>query len=243
MDRFAHVGADDLVVTWKITRHLMFTWEIDVEELERFVPRELTPVEVRPGIGLFSVATILYAPGNFGPTSRAFFELVSVAHVQSDLSLTMPVPRFSMHAINVWSDSPDFVRQEGELLFTPTELVPSLDIKFTELCDGSETRDATGPIITLRNTNPNPKFTHDEMWGQHYNDTQGLHRGIWEWDGMKCEHQVKGDAGRLHPHAFWKGMDLARVRGCYRQMIPPPGAPAIERFYRTHQLKRVAAAL
>jgi hypothetical protein len=236
-DRFARVGDDDLVITWHIQKHLMFAWEVDVEALDPFIPRELTPVEVRPGIGLISVATILYQPGNFGPDSPAFFELVSVAHVVSDLSVTMPVPRFSMHALNVWSNSPDFVRQEGELLFTPAELVPSLAIDFGAKTDTSDARDADGPIISLRNTHPEPVFAHDEMWGQHTNDTVGLHFGVWEWDGLKFEHQRGGDAGKLYPHRFWRGLDLSRVRGCYRQMIPPHGATAIERFYRTRQLR------
>ncbi|MEO8552131.1 MAG: hypothetical protein ABI678_19270 [Kofleriaceae bacterium] len=238
LDRFQSVGDDPLVIEWHLQRHIMFTFEIDLEALEPLVAPELTPVEVRPGIGLYSVATLLYQPEQFYPGSPPFMELVSVAHVQSDLSVKMPLSRFAMHAISVYSDSPDFIRQEGEKLFTPTTLDPSLEMTWTESWDGVTARDAEGPIITLRNTHPSPVFAPDELWGQHYNDTHGLHFGVWEWDGIKCEHQHRGDAATFHPHPFYKGMDLARIRGCYRQMIPKPGSTATERFYRVRSLPR-----
>jgi hypothetical protein len=236
-DRFARVGDDPLVIEWFVQKHIMFTWEIDIEALDPFVPEELTPLEVRPGIGLFSVATLLYKPGQFYRDSPPFLELVSVAHVQADLSVKMPMCRFAMHAISVYSDSPDFIQQEGEKLFTPTTFDASLEFSWTENWDGVDARDKDGPIISFRSTNPAPIYTADELWGQHYNDTHGLHFGVWEWDGEKCEHMQGGDAGTFHPHPFFKGMDLTRIRRCYRQMIPRPGSSAVERFYKVRQLR------
>jgi hypothetical protein len=238
-DRFAAVGDDPLVIEWHIQKHIMFMWEMDIDELEKFVPEELTCVEVRPGIGLFSVATLLYDPDQFRPGSPPFLELVSVAHVQSDLSVSMPLARFSMHAISVWSDSPDFIKQEGEKLFTPTHFDPSLKMAWGDDWASVTASDDDGPIITMANTHPNPQYTADELWGQHFNNTHGLHSGVWEWDGMKCEHMTRGtpdnpNAATFHPeHPFFKGMNLARIRGVYRQMIPQPGSKAVERFYRT----------
>lgn len=231
------MAGDPLVIEWHIEKHIMFSWEIDVEALDPFVPKELTPVEIRPGIGLFSVAALLYLPGQFYEKSPPFLELVSVAHVQPDLSVKMPMSRFAMHAISVYSDSPDFIKQEGEKLFTPTKLDPSLRASFSLACDGVDVSDEDGPIVSLRSTHPSPVYAPDEFWGQHYNDTHGLHFGIWEWDGWKFEHQAKGDAGKLHDHPFFKGMDLKRIRGCYRQMIPKPGEKAVERFYRVRKLR------
>jgi hypothetical protein len=236
-DKYATVAGDPLVIEWHIQKHIMFTWEIDAEALEPFVPEELTLVEVRPGVALFSVAGLHYEPAQFRPDSPPFFELVSVAHVQADLSVEMPMSRFAMHAISVYSDSVDFVEQEGQKLFTPTTLDPSLDLTFTERSDGVDASDKDGKILSFRSTHPNPNFVHDEMWGQHYNDTKGLHMGIWEWDGMKFEHMHKGDAGKFYPHPFFKGMDLTRIRSCYRQMLPEPGGKACERFYRVRKLR------
>ena len=131
----------------------------------------------------------------------------------------------------------DFVRQEGQLTFTPAFHDPSLKLSFTEKWDGLDARDDDGPILSLRNTHPNPVYTADEFWGQHYNDTKGLQRGAFQWNGAKFEHMHKGDAGTLYPHPFFKGIDLKRVRGCYRQLLPKPGTSFFERFYKMHQLR------
>ena len=236
-DRYASAAGDPLVIEWHLQKPIMFTFEVDLEALEPLVPPELTCVEIRPGVALYSVAALHYKPGQFGADSPPFLELVSVAHVQADLSVQMPVSRFAMHAISVYSDSPDFIRQEGEKLFTPTKFDPSLRFTFNDAVDAVDAADDDGPIVSLRNTHPAPVFRPDEMWGQHYNDTHGLHFGVWQWDGVKFEHQQRGDAATFHPHPFYKGMDLERIRGCYRQMIPQPGSSATERFYRVRKLR------
>ena len=41
---------------------------------------------------------------------------------------------------------------------------------------------------------------------------------------------------KLSPHSFWKGFDLAAVRGCYRQMLLEPGSVCNERFFEMSQL-------
>jgi hypothetical protein len=236
-NRFARVGDDVLTLVWRMQKHIMFNWEIDTEALEPFVPKELTLVEVRPGISLLSIAGMLYAGGHFGKDSPPFFELAAIAHVQSDLSHKMPMSRFAAYSISVYSNSLEFVKQESEVTFTPAFHDPTLELTFTENWDGIDARDKDGPIVSLRNTHPNPVYKADEMWGQHYNDTKGLQFGVWQWDGSKFEHMHKGDAGRFHLHPFFKGIDISRIRGCYRQLIPKPGAPLCERFYTMHQLR------
>src|SRR5579884_1894544 len=99
MDRFAECSGAPLVIHWRLTRHLFFTWEIDAEALDPVVPARLSLVEVRPGVALLSTGLLTYAAGHFGPGSPPFTELVTAAHVQPDLSLKMPVPRFCFCAV------------------------------------------------------------------------------------------------------------------------------------------------
>lgn len=236
-DRFAAVDGDPLTLVWRLQKQIMFNWEIDTEALEPFVPGELTLVEVRPGISLLSITGMHYAGGHFGENSPPFFELAVLAHVQSDLSVRMPVSRFAAYSISIYSNSIDFLRQVGKTTFSPVLHNPSLELTFTENWDGMDARDKDGPIVSLRNTHPNPIYKADEMWGQHYNDTTGLRFGVWEWEGCKFEHMHKGNAGRFHPHPFFKGIDISRIRGCYRQMILQPDSSAQERFYKVRQLR------
>lgn len=231
MDKYASMGESPLVIHWKLSHHLFFTWEVDTEALQPLVNPGLDLVEIRPGISLLSTGVLVYQAGHFGPASPAFNEIVTAVHVQPDLSVKMPVPRFTIQAVSVYSDSPEFVEQEGRILFTPTELVPSLTVSFTEDGLGADVADARGPILRLRNTNDDTDFTAADFCGQHFTDRQGLQLGGWQWDGVRFEHMKRGAAGLLHPHPHFRGLDPKRVRGCYRQMMAKPGEPCSERFY------------
>lgn len=237
-DKYAGVGGTPLVIDWKITRHFFFSWEIDTEAIEPLVPPGLEVVELRPGISLLSVGILRYQEGHFGPGSPAFSEVVSAAHVNPDLSFDMPTPRFTFASLVVTADSPEFVEQEARLIFTPTRLVPSLRLEFSPDGLGVDASDDHGPIVSLRNTHPDPVFTRAEFWGQHFTNTAGLHCGAWEWDGERFEHMRAGSAGRLYEHPHFRGLDLSRVHGCYRQMIAKPDTVSHERFYAMRRIGR-----
>ncbi|MEO6419485.1 MAG: hypothetical protein ABIP39_08775 [Polyangiaceae bacterium] len=231
MESYETCAGSPLVIHWKLTKHLFFTWEVDSDALQSVIHESVDLVEVRPGIALLSTGVLQYEAGQFSPSSPPFIELVTVAHVQPDLSVKMPVPRFTFQSISVYSDSPEFVEQEGRLLFTPTELVPSLTAVYADDGLGVDVSDARGPILTLRNTQPEVSFSATEFHGQHFTVKDGLQIGIWQWDGVRFEHMKRGDAGKLHPHPHFKSIDLKRVRSCYRQMMGKPAVACNERFY------------
>lgn len=222
-----------MVVRWEITHHMMMVFEIDTDAVEEVLPEELDPVEVVPGISLLNVATLNYAPGNFGSGSAPFSEIVAVIATHPDLTLRMPVPRFTFYDLSIFSDSIDFVEGERRTISTPTELSPGLQVEFRH--DGLEAKvsDASGPICLFRNSSPEPPtYRPTYIWGQHYNDTRGfLVVGPWQWEGEMWEHQKQGTWGELYPHPFFKGLDISAVRRCYMQLFARPNALAIERFY------------
>jgi hypothetical protein len=233
IDQFAECAGARRVVHWHIRRHLFFTWEVDFDALERLVPKSLEVIELRPGIGLMSTGVVEYEPGHFGPSSPVFYEVVSVIHVQPDLSFKMPVPRFAFYAMMVYSESPDFVELEARVVRTPTTLVSSLKVQFTEDGQGADAWDNNGPILSFRNTGPKDDFTHAEFYGQHLTDRSGaFEMGSWEWDGLRIEHMKPGGAeNKIHQHPHFKGLDASRVRGTYRQMIGQPQGDLNERFF------------
>lgn len=241
MDKYASIGNSPLVIHWRLTRHLFFTWEVDTEALQPLLHPGLDLVELRPGISLMSTGVLEYEAGHFGPASPRFYELVTALHVQPDLSVDMPVPRFSIQATTVYSDSPEFVEQEGRVLYTPTELVPSLTVAYTPDGLGVDVADERGPILRLRNTSDTTDFTAADFCGQHFTDRAGVQLGKWQWDGVRFEHMKRGDAGRIHPHPHFRGLDPKRVRGCYRQMMAKPGVTCAERFYAMAPLGKKAS--
>lgn len=229
-ERYASCDGRPLIVSWVINRHLFYTFEIDLEEAERIVPAPLQVVELRPSVALMSVGVLRYEPGHFGPGSPIFVEIVGAIHVSPDLSTDMPVPTMTFSTFQVLSDSPDFVANEDDTLYTPSRLV-SLETRFTDDRLGVEVWDEDGPILSMPSAHPEPEWVPKEMWGQHFTNTKGLQHGIWQWDGRLFEHQKRLPGGRLHPHPFWSGLDVGRVGSLYRTMVQEPGTLCHERFY------------
>ena len=237
VDRYASCDGRPLLIDWLIDRHLFYTFEIDTEEAERTLPEPLQIVEPKPGIALMSVGVLRYLPGHFRPDSPVFYELVGAVHVAPDLSAKMPLPSMSFATFCVLSDSHDFVEREGHTLYTPTrEVALALDLTDDEL--GVTVSDGEGPIFSMPSAHPDPRWVHKEMWGQHFTNTKGLQHGIWEWDGRLFEHQKRLRGWKLHPHSFWCGIDVTRVRALYRTMVLEPSTVCHERFY---QMRPVAS--
>lgn len=230
-DLYATCDGRPLILHWEIDRHLFYVFEVDTEEAERVLPEPLQVVEVRPGAALLSVALVRYRPGQFGPGSPRFFELVAAVHVAPDLGTRMPLPVMTLSSFAVLSDSQEFVAQEEHTLFAPARLVP-LTVTYTPDELGLSLGDADGPILSVPSAHPRPRWVRKEMWGQHFTDTKGLHQGIWQWDGCLYEHQRPLPGWTLHPHPFWAGLDPGRVRGLYRTMVQEPGTVAHTRFWK-----------
>lgn len=211
-------------IHWRLRQQLLFLFEVDTDALAQILPYALEPVEVRPGVALLGIECLHYAAGHFGPDSPELDELVLAAAVQPNLGIAMPVPKYCMHGVSIYSNSRPFIDDECAHLFAASELVPGLRFAFSP--DGASCRvfDGERPIVELRNTSPDPTFTPKVMWGQFYTDVGGLAQGIWRWQGELHEHARRGDAATFHPHPFWKGLDLSRIRGCYRQMSARPDA-------------------
>jgi hypothetical protein len=175
-ERYASCDGRPLILSWTINRHLFYTFEVDIDEAERIVPAPLQVVELRPSVALMSVGVLRYEPGHFGPGSPVFLEVVGAIHVSPDLSTDMPVPTMTFSTFQVWSDSPDFVANEDDTLYTPTRLA-SLEARFTEDGLGVEAWDEDGPILAMPSAHTEPRWVHKEMWGQHFTNTKGLQHG------------------------------------------------------------------
>ncbi len=230
-----YVGDRPLAVKWYITRQIMFSFEIDTKDAEKVLPEDVVPIELRPGISLLHVSALSYAGGNFGSDSPPFSEVVAVISVPPDLSWEMPIPRFSFFPINIYSDSQDFVDGEAEGIQTPTSLVKSLNVSFHPDGMGVSISDDRGKIAEFTNTagEEDRPYRDYDIWGQHYNVTRGpLFGGPWHWQGHGFEHQKKGQWGKLYDHPIFKGINVSRVRTCFRQMISTVGRDCFERFYQ-----------
>lgn len=231
VDPYASCDGRPLLVSWRIDRHFFYSFEVDTEEVERLVPEPLQIVELRPGVAVMSVSLLRFLPGQVDRDSAGFFELVGSVHVAPDLSLAMPVSTMTFISFSVLSDSADFVyKNEGRDLYTPTRLT-DLEVTIDDDRLAAAARTGEGPIFEMPGGHPEPKWAQREMWGQHFTDTRGVQGGIWQWEGRLFEHQRPLPGWKLHPHPFWAGIRLDRVRRIYRSMVLEPGTLCRERFY------------
>ena len=206
------------VVHWKLSHQLMYMFEIDRAAIEPLVPPSMEAIEIRPGISLFGIECLHYEPGHFGPKDPVFDELVLAVPVQPNLGVKMPVPKYCIHGASVWSNSTAFIEDECRPLFANSVLAPKLRFDFTPDGTGCDVLDGEELIVSCRNTNPAPVFEAKVMWGQFYTDVGGFAQGIWRWQGELSEHMKRGEGGTFREHPFFRGLDLSRIRGCYRQM-------------------------
>jgi len=225
-----------MVINWRLIGHVFCTWEIGMDAVEKILPTRLEPVDLRPGVGLLSIGCLRFAKGHFTADAPEFNEIVIVVHVQPDLSVAMPQPRFTFYAHSVVSDSVNFVDHEAREIFTPTEHVPSLQLDFSPDGLGVRAWDEDGPFLELRSTAPASAFTPALIWGQYYSQIGRLRHGIWNWQGTRFEHMQRGDPGKPMPHPYFRGLDVSKVSSCYRQMYAEPGRVHNERFYKVRLL-------
>jgi hypothetical protein len=223
-----------------VRRQTLFLYEVDIDELAKLAPATVGVNEIRPGIGILAIECLNYHAGHFGEMTESVEMVVSVA-VEPDLGIAMPLPKFSLYVANVISSSPAFVAHEREILRTPMALVPDLRMRFADDGAGVAVFDGETPIVACTNTRSPPVFEPKTAWGLIYADQGGagaLHQGVFRWEGEMFEHQQSGDHGRLLPHAVWKGLDLKRVRGCYRQMFARPDAATKIGYYHLGPARR-----
>lgn len=226
-----------MTLHWRIRKQLVFFWEMPVEKLMPVIPEPLELLEVRPGVTLAALEMLHYKVGHFREGYREFYEAVFATTVHPDLSIKMPMPRFSMYAIRVVSDSTEFCHSEASTIFTPTHHVPGFRIEFDDIGASCNLFDGAEPIARFRNSAADVPVREQTIWGQYFTNTQGLQRGIWRWDGLAAEHMQRGsgDSIELFPHLLWNGVDMSNVKTAYRQMRAEPEGTDI-RFYHAGPL-------
>lgn len=215
-------------IPWNADFNMEFSFEIDLGQVEPLLPAGLTAVETVPGRALCNVGYLRFPPGT--PVAGPIQELSLAVHVYPDLSMH-PVPRFAFYVLNVASDSERFLDWAHEVDHMEVYRSPELRFHAEPERWRVTVSDAHGPICTLANSHPRPRFkaghAHFHIF-TNKGDPCRTQRG--HWIGSRCEHQRPSSASVLHPHPFFRGMDVSSARS-YLQIITTPGELVEQRFY------------
>lgn len=228
------------IIHWRLRHQMAFIYETETSAIEHLLPRGIYPVEARPGISMIFIGYNDYKAGvNFigGEVQPPFQEMTRCILVQPDLSLKMPIPRFTFFVHRIGSNNDAFVQQEIAKLYLPSYYTPSMKVDVNEA--GTELRmfDDNGPIQHLKNTHSAPVYRRDSFFGQYYTEHEGkLYFGVWSWEGVVSVHQRPGDAGGIFEHPFLtetaRKLSASSLGAPYQQFFSRPGEVSEQRFYK-----------
>lgn len=238
----------DLIINWDIKHQFGFVFEIPTEEVRKVIPASagLHPYELRPGISGMFLGYNDYNPGNeiYGEKQPAFQEITRAFLLPPNLSISMPIPRFTFFLHRIASNNPTFIKQEEEKLHLPTYYAPSLQVIANEAKTSAVAKDDKGIIQEWRNTNPDVRYYSDDFFGQYYTiQDNKIYFGVFYWAGEACVHQKPGDGGGIYEHPYLTGseryMSPDVVGPHYLQIITTFGKPLVQRFYEPRLIREL----
>jgi hypothetical protein len=248
MEDIREVDGMKLIIDWDLNHQMAFVFEIPTEEVRKIIPKStgLNPYEVRPGVATMFLGYNDYNPGNeiYGEKQPAFKEITRVFMVQPNLSVNMPIPRFTFYMHRIASNNLPFVKQEADKLHLPTFYSPNMEVITNEDHTSAVARDEQGILQEWKNTNPNVKYYDDSFFGQYYVvENNKLYFGVFYWAGKVFTHQKHGDGGGIYEHPYLtemeKRMPASSVGAPYLQMITTYGQPLVQRFYEPRLIREL----
>ncbi len=211
----------DGLLIWDFDFALSTFFEVETDAIEHLAPKSLRPVEVAPGVSLISLIALNFPEGALGKLPN-FQELILSLIVTPDLS--RGVPKSAMFILSLGSTNQEHLDHCVSYYklpiygkFTTAELQPeNHSVRY---------EDGNGPILTMENVHPNPKFDEGELYFQAFVEDAGdIYVADVVMKGSLFEHQQAGQAGKMWSHPFYRGIDVNNAEPVvYMQMLNEPG--------------------
>lgn len=224
-------------VSWNADFNMEFSFEVGLRSVEALLPHGLAAVEVLPGTALIGLGYLRFPAGN--PVGDPVQELALVIQVYPDMS-DRRVARAGYYVVNIAADRESFLDWANEVDRMPVHRTSGLRFDADPERWIVTVSDDHGPICTLANSHPRPTWKPGQAFFQAFTSKDGVRmRGLVSWSGVRCEHQKKSPESRLHPHPFYRGIDVSSARP-HLQMITPAGSRVEQRFYAPQPLRDTA---
>lgn len=221
---------------WHYDFQMGFAVEIDADKARRVLPPGLHPFEVKPGVAVLTINVLQFMEGNHN-FERPFSEVTFSVNVIPDLFLAGRLPKFAVYVLNIGVSDPAFLEDPyntDQLPFHPEPLEIAIDAARLRV----EARDAHGPIFALENVAARQEFGRKEDFFQVFTARgDRLWHGAMTLDADSYEHQATGDAGVIHDHPIFRGLEAGMARADnYMQIFTGPEPLGIQHFYRLKPL-------
>jgi uncharacterized protein len=224
---------------WFVDFEIFFIFEIETQRIRHLLPEGVYPVEVRPGMSLFSCLVVNFREGSCG-TLPALTEVMFNLNVQPDLSIDMLLPKFCFHLISFISSEEAGRRHSGEVNRMPVYPSEGLKIEIDRERLRVRVEDRDGLIFALRVTHPSPTFERRRVSTQFSCAKDGdVYLGKLYWGVAELMEQQRhlADCAELNvAHPFWKGVDVSTAE-CYMQMVTPGTVDAREQLFTPRKVR------
>lgn len=216
-----HNNQEDLLI-WEFDFAFTTFYEIETEFIDHLVPKRLSPVEVAPGVSLLSLIAFNFPEGALGSLPE-FQELILSLIVTPDLS--RGVPKSAMYILSLGSTNQEHLDHCISYYRLPV-YGQFTKVNIQHDSNAVEYEDRDGPIIAMKNIHTDPEYDIGERYFQAFVEDDG---NIYVADvvmrGSIFEHQQAGEAGKLWPHPFFRGIDMESAEPrAYMQMLTKPGS-------------------
>jgi hypothetical protein len=218
------------LITWDIEYASLTLLEADVNKLRPFVPEELKLLEVRPGVGVFSISLFKYYPWQQGIYEQVYETIFNI-HVLPNLK--WGVPTVSLFVASFGSNDAQFLADELEHNYFPIYR-NSLNFELDAENYVAKCWDENGPVYEIKNpSKKKPIFTKQYIYAQVYVRHEGkVYRSHNTFRGQAYQHQESGDTGIIYDHPFFVGCDVAGAQPpSYLQMLTMPNSDLRQIYY------------
>lgn len=204
-------------------------FEIDLSRVADRVPPPLSPIEVRPGVGLVSLTVCAVADGGVhgehGPLP-AYDEAVFSIHVEPDLA--DGVPDMSLLVLTFGATEPRALRANADHHDLDVWERP-LQVEVDAAHHRVRVADDAGPIATVGCEHPRPRYAERPATLQVYTATdRGVRRYDERFEARSFRHQRRDPCAELHDHAFFRGVRVADLSRPFLQWLCEPGQPVVQ---------------
>ncbi|MCH2154594.1 MAG: hypothetical protein MK080_01155 [Opitutales bacterium] len=202
-------------------------FECPTDEVRKFIPSHLQPVELRPGVGIFAVILFDFTESSVG----AYHEAVTCFIVQPHVRDGEPMPHSAFFPITVATNTENSKDHANERWHLPG-WIEVVDIDIQDSGDGfhGTVSDSEGNVIirlvTKRSAEPsNP----DHLYQSFMTENNEHYRVSVTVEGSTIEHE-EGDGNlEMSPHPFLKGIDPDEIETePFREIITENGRQVFE---------------
>lgn len=230
-----HTPGDNLII-WEFDYAMTTFYEVDTDKISSLLPKELSPMEIVPGVSLLNITAFNFPKGGLGHLPK-FQELIAAIVVAPDLS--RGVPKFAMYVFSLGSTSQEHLDHSADYYKLPS--YNKLEYgKISHDKNELEFGDSDGSILMMNNccNDIGDYLGHERYFQAFVSKDNDVYIADLYLKAALFEHQEQGDAGIIHNHPFLKGLELFDEETVpYLQMLLEPRTKGKQFYYKPEKYR------